>query len=721
MARSGGEDSPTSRPTRSSGQQGAEDGGSRRLVDLELLVALVTVVLATTHTYVASEHTVYFWDHAVFQDIAWKTADAFRTSLDTGFEALRRSYRDDYNALFAVPLLPFSLLGESRLTFELAIALGYFAPFALAIGCLATRLTVGRTRVAFWAATWLTLLVPIAWVPGLRGYPDAGAALLVVLALAVQMEDLESQRIGSALSVGALLGLACLFRRHFVYAALAFLTTAVAFSTVRAASRACHRQPSLLPLLRSGRGVVLTAAALAATTAALSWDWVRRLLSLDFQVLYRGYETPVADVLRWYVAPYGWLAWIGATLGLLIGPLAGVMKRSCAGFLVLFAVISGMQWCLFVRQIGEQYTLHLTPVMVLGLLAFAGTVSQRLSGRARAAGATLGACYLVTNLSLGLGVAHLDPGRGSAWRPLFAAKWDPRQRFDEDEIGRLVTSLRGLTPETRVYVVGSSDVINPDLVRHAEWQAVGRRAATLNVLAAPDVDSRDYYPLGPLLDATAVVLARPVAYHLDPGAQRTMGVVDELFAEGLGVARDFTRLPMSFSLKSETTLSIYQRVRPTSLATALDTLRIIEQRLPARPGMQTDWIVVARAFPWWLSRNPDGSARWVAHPTRRKDVGSLTAAAYLGPTRQAVEVSGVLKFFDARCRGTTLAFSTLDAQGRLSTLAEVRRHPGENGWWKTVVPHPAGPLLLRLLDYADGSSIDYCLLEIDPLIAKEAS
>jgi hypothetical protein len=170
-------------------------GRSRRLIDAALLIALVTVVLVVTHSYVASERTFYFWDHAVFQDITWKTTAAFRDSAAAGFAELRRSYHDDYSALFAVPLVPFQLLfGESRLAYELALALVYFCPFALAVGGLATRLLIAPPRLTFWTAAWLTLLVPMSWVPGLRGYPDAGAATLVLLALTIQMRDLESQR-----------------------------------------------------------------------------------------------------------------------------------------------------------------------------------------------------------------------------------------------------------------------------------------------------------------------------------------------------------------------------------------------------------------------------------------------------------------------------------------------------------------------------------------------
>ncbi len=423
------------------------------------------------------------------------------------------------------------------------------------------------------------------------------------------------------------------------------------------------------------------------------------------------------DLLRWYLAPYGWLALVAAGIGLLVGPFIASTDKARAGFLAAYAGLSIVQWCVAVRQVGEQYTLHVTPVVVLGLLAFGWAASPHLRGAWRTACATLAACYLAINLFQGL--ADLDPGRDSAVRPLFAGRWDPRDRWDDGEILRLVERLRELAPGPHVYVVASSDLFNPDLVRHAEWQLVGRRNAALDVLAVPEVDSRDYYPLGRLLDATAVVVTEPVAYHLGPDAQRTMTVVHDLFAEGRGLARDFAAMPGTFSLEEGTRLRVYQRQRPTSLPTALETLRIVESRLPIRPGMQPDWVVVARAFPWWLAKNPDGSASWVAHPTRRGDTGTATAVAYLGGD-EGTEVSGRVRFVDGRCQGATLSFSRLDAEGRLAPVSEIRRRPAEDGAFEAMIPGASGRLVLSLLDYADGVSIDYCLMQIDPLVTRPA-
>jgi hypothetical protein len=82
----------------------------------------------------------------------------------------------------------------------------------------------------------------------------------------------------------------------------------------------------------------------------------------------------------------------------------------------------------------------------------------------------------------------------------------------------------------------------------------------------------------------------------------------------------------------------------------------------------------------------------------------------------------VAEFVDRRCQGATLAFSTIPPGGQLSQLAEVRRKPGEDGHFHVALSlQPGEPLFLNLLDYTEGTSIDYCLLKIDPLVTRRAA
>jgi hypothetical protein len=429
--------------------------------------------------------------------------------------------------------------------------------------------------------------------------------------------------------------------------------------------------------------------------------------------LYTAYEEPARVVLDWYAGVYGPAALILAALGLVLGWRAHILDRSRTAFLALFAALSALQWLVAVRQLGEQYTLHFTPVIILGLAALLWRIWGIEAPLARAIARTAFTAVLVANVVFGLTTVAVR----SSVRRGFGGAWVPLVRWDYEVLAELVDYLRQTTnPLQGIYVVASSHTISPDLLRHVEFTLHGRRDV-FNFLNVPTVDSRDEYPLGLLLEAEHVVLVRPLQTHLRPEEQRLVGLVYDLFASDGEIARDFTLRPDRFVLQGGATVSVYSRRRPTGLGTALRTLTAIEEQIPSRPGQQADWIVVNRRFRSWLTRRADGSTKWVAHPSPRGQTPS-TVVAWLGPPPGPAEILGTVTFVDGRCRGATLAFATADEEGRLSPLAAIQRRPGEDGHFQVAVTPEKGRLVISLLDYAEGVSIDFCLLIVDPLTVR---
>jgi hypothetical protein len=161
--------------------------------------------------------------------------------------------------------------------------------------------------------------------------------------------------------------------------------------------------------------------------------------------------------------------------------------------------------------------------------------------------------------------------------------------------------------------------------------------------------------------------------------------------------------------------SVFERQRPSTLPTALASLGRLEAGVVMRPGMQPDWIVVASAHQSWLTRNADGSTRWVANAADRHATPSMSAMA-LTPLSDEMSIQGTLEFFDSNCLGVTLAFAALQPGGRLNPLSDVRRRPGEDGHFDLRLPtRGAERLLLSVLDYGEGSVTDSCLVTLDSL------
>lgn len=688
------------------------------VIDQALFVAMVGTVVFVSHAYVGAERFFYSWDHASYQNITVDTAAAFRESASAGWSALRRSFHSDYNAFFALPLVPWVLtFGPSRMSYELGLALVYLVPFPLAVGAVASRIVPEQRRLGFWVAAWLALLTPMTWVPTLRGFPDSGGASLIALALYVHLGDPDLRERTTWWKLGFLWAASILFRRHFAYAVVAIVLAALA-----------HAAGGILLRQRAGRdrwirlGWIVARHALAvgasvATLFLVAWSYARRFVVYDFQSLYRPYELPIKDLAIWYEKPYGWLTWTAASAGYLLALWFPGLDRSALSFLLLVGAISCVQWCGWARQVGEQYTLHLTPALIIGIVALCWALCRGATRLRRSV--VVGMVGGLSLLNLGLALSYPDVGRSSELRGLFAARWPPLMRGDYDEVVRLVRYLQyHARGRDGVFVAASSETLNPDIVRQADRVLSGVPEGTLDVMDVPAVDSVGTYPLGELLAARFVVLAQPFQHHLAPESQRVVRVVYDALVDHQEISADFEESRTTFDLE-QATAYVYERVRPTTRGVALATLATMEKSMPIRPGMQPDWVVVDRKFPSWLTRNADGSARWIAHPAVRGG-RKWTTLATLDPPPRIAEIAGYVEFFDRRCAGVSVVVSDQDPRGDLRPLAESRRRPGDDGSFRVEVEAGGERLFLSLLDYSEDSSIDYCLLALDPLTIHEA-
>ena len=115
--------------------------------------------------------------------------------------------------------------------------------------------------------------------------------------------------------------------------------------------------------------------------------------------------------------------------------------------------------------------------------------------------------------------------------------WPPIQRSDCKDVCRLVDHLRQLAkPEEWVFVVGSSVLINNDLIGSAERQTYGFEGTRLRLYPSPHIDSRDFYPLEGLFAAKYVVLAQPHQFHMSPDHQRVVSTAGEAFVKAWEIA-----------------------------------------------------------------------------------------------------------------------------------------------------------------------------------------
>lgn len=716
-------------------------GGRRRidrrlLLDAGLALLLLAVILGVATVYVSRERTFYAYDVGGYYDTAGGIAARCLKSPRAAWRMITGSLRSEYNALYTIPLLPALLLfGESRQVYIAALAVVYLLPFTLALGALGARLLPGGRRRGFWLTVAFTALTPAAWVPTLRGYPDTGAALLVALAALAAARDTSLRRWWQAPAIGVLLALAVIVRRHFAYAACAFLAALALLALLRWLLRAWRATPGRRALVAA---VVPTGAAgltSLVTILVVHPSFLTRLLTTDYYALHASYLHPPAAMVGWAAASYGVPAWAAIAAGFtwLIRRHA---RRGAAFVVGASGGLAVLTWVLVVRQVDPHYTLHFTPLVVLGLAACALLLREGTTGRLRALAPGLLGGWAGTNLALGLGflpAADLP----AALRPLFAAPAPPLTRPDREVVAGLVTYLRSAAPRRApIYVAASSTTISGDLLTRAEQALYGREAARLNVLSVPEVDSRDAYPLAPLLQARYVVVVTPFQHHLPPEEQDVVRVVIDLFGAESEFAQDFTPLGPRFRFADGAVAMVYARQRVTSLPVAARTLRRMQAAIGARPGGQSPWLVFDRGIPAAVERDEGGqeavTARpgpcdgapattfvWLGPGSRNRAAATLSTAP--DPPARPLNVRGRIAFRDPGCQGVTFRFSRIDRAGELTPLGETVHRPGQPEEFLVTLPRrPSGGFLFEIVRLAGDDSAAPCTLTVTGLAVERA-
>ncbi|MDQ2096158.1 MAG: hypothetical protein QQW96_00710 [Tychonema bourrellyi B0820] len=678
---------------------------SKIAINGTLLLLVFFITIAVSSIYVSSEHTFYWWDYAGYNNATVGLANSFRESPEKAVRAVIESLANEKNLLISLPLVPFILLfGDSRLSYILSVSLIYVVPFRLLLGAISVKLIPVYPRRVFWSTVLLSFLIPMSWIPTLRGYLDTGGCVFVALAILVYLHDVKLKYWWQILLIGFSLAMAILFRRHFAYSAIAFFGAAILQYLIEFILTYKNlKNQAWKNLFTSGMKLGLIMATSFAILMLVAGDFTRSALTVDYRNLYMAWSLPVNDILTRYANFYGLGTWLLVMIGFSAGLVTRILLPSTTIFIAIFGILSLIEWLLVLRYGYLHYTIHITPIALLGLSAFFWTTWLTRPGKVRYLMLGVAGLYLSVNAVLGLIPLKLDISR------LFMGNFPPLVRSDYGEVVKLVEFLRKIAPNQEpIYIAGASNSFNANILKQANRKLNPPEGWwKLNTLGRPLIDSRDTYPLPELLISQYVVVATPFQQVLlsdeqvlRSHEQDVVKVVYDAFTQNWEISRDFQLLPEQFQLENGVIVRVYRRMRPSAIGTAIKTLNVMQQQIAEKPGTQLDWISLNQSvytssnYP--VKKESDYLYNIVTHPiknTKQLDTSFL----YLGSLSEKKQISGKLNLPNKQCEGVSLRLTLWNNQGKLINSTE------------TAYNLTASPKLNLLLE---GKSPNYLLLEV---------
>lgn len=724
------------------------------LINITVFIILIVLVALLTIIYINSENTIYWWDFAGYNNAANNLTNLFQESPSKAINEIIKSLSLQKNYLVTLPTVPFLyIFGKTRLAYILSLTLFYLLPFALVNGAIARKLIpVHKTKV-FWLTVILALLIPINWASVLRGYTDTGGAVFLWLAITVYLHNIDLKKWWQLPTIGILLAISILLRRHFSYGVIAILI-GIAFEYFFSYFYQFYKnyinqeksfdQPTGKNLLTKDLKnlsiffikVSLIALCCFLTITIVAQGFVKNSLTEDYRTLYSAWALSFSQISWRYVWFYG----LGTLILSLVGFIWGTKKRllhpRITLFLAIYTIFSAIEWLIILRYGNIHYALHFTPVIVLGLTAFLANSYLYLSGKQRLIVLSLTSLYLIINIIIGLTDINkfslFSSFTNSPIRPLFANSFPPLKRNDISEILRLNKYIYQLAAPRQelVYIVAASNQLNASIINNTSRIIEPENWWKLRAISKPHIDSRDTYPLPELLSTQYVLLPQPFQgvlltdeQVLKQGEQDVVKVVYDAFNENWQIAQDFQKLPEQFSLDNGVIVHIYQRIKPTDLSTTIQTFEEIKKRVGEIPGRQLDWITFQQSPHIDVNYQAvEKVANQVANnayilQTLPSDQLSQTAYSflYINQLPEQIKLTGNIDFLKSECAGINLRFSLLDNRGNILNSVSQNHSNNNTQLDLSIVKQNANYLLLEVLDLKNQPIGAECHIKINNL------
>lgn len=672
---------------------------------MELLAFLLfsLVALTAAYFYVGAERFFYISDFNFYHYACISTWELWTTKTWIVPLFLYFSTKMTHNLLFtALPSLLMILGGPGRVSYILSLLTSFTLPYLFALALVLRQTlpsTRKRERTVLWCVTLLAVaLLPVFFVPVLRGYPDNLAALPSIIAVLLYLKAERKLSTRLCVKIGLLLAFAPLVRRHYFYSDIACLLSLLIDQVLfhRGSGLQLDKQAALV--CKHFALIGLSMVGFLATFGILFLQQV--VFAANYSTLYRSAATPAAECMGYFLTAFSLPVLLMALAGFAMALVDKRFEHAGVRFLAIYSFLLALIWPLLGTHVAQHYLLYWMPLVVFGNAFFLFQIVEAVKLR-----------WLLVPI-LGLGAANLVLGympyetvkeklpfriarfgmlrtplaRGDALSLAFSPAYGPLRRNDFEEVHRLVEYLRtNVSRHGKIFAGVSWDAAEADALRNAERFFYGRDKQTLKLFNQPYADSSESYPLERMLNAEYILMATPVFYLYSKPGEYLADVFVDVFKGNWPFSRDFQILPQEYELDGGYTLNLYKRLRPTPPAVAVATLKRMADFVPNVPGGQPIWIntdncceTVGESKRDYFTFRPDGAVLKSGEKFAPPGHYLLSSKVYQGDVSVSAAAS-LPETDEYRDAGMSLA----EAQKRLAGLPHqaVLSFYGEDGAW----------------------------------------
>ncbi|MDX2110281.1 MAG: hypothetical protein SFY80_08590 [Verrucomicrobiota bacterium] len=603
---------------------------------ISLILLLPVYILWKHHS---EERMFYMWDYALYHFNALSLYNYSHEGWHSVWNHLLNSFNDDYNVLFAVPLLPIIyIFGDDRFVFILGLYFVYFIPFSIFFTLHLRKLFLINNKWSLIGILLCILLIPSLWEPLLSATPDIGGLALLLLATMVYYNDINLNKRMTYLLIPLSTALSMLLRRqyfvdflafHFIFILLAAIDNFKDFKCGKISwTKLLPWKHSLITML----SVIII--------IALSPNFLPRAYWMFFNNIYASFDHTHLSVASFYIRSIGGCVLFLSTVGLVCSVRQLTMSLRGRFSIVFFGIVF-LNWFLREKSISSQHGLHLHLLIITGLIALYVYIT-RLTKRK-----TLTLILFWTFLIINFTQAYPDIFPVSTINtkvPFFSKSIIAEKRSDYDEVMRLVQYLREQQPVPKsILLAGASFDFNSAAFSDAEVQQYGRKSTFLWYMYQPWVDSRDNLALAPLANADYVLLAEPYQ-----GTEETyiLKIYYDSVIQGLEKGR-YKLHPTTFTLRYGVTVRVYQRIMDYTEGELLTISDRIVSKIYSRYPNQNRWCPLrsdGRTCSW---PSQDGRLYWNLEINASME--GVASIAYLGPVTSSAKLQiGIDKCSDPR-------------------------------------------------------------------------